>query len=326
MKRLFVLLLLLIPSLAFGAFTEFYMQSGGSNLNAGSTNNNTAAYTKANGNWTQSTRVFTVQDGTNPSSSVSVGQFASVYPNGTTVAVYIGRISAVQNANNGTITIDSAAIYGTAPVNQTATATIKVGGAWLGPNNASTFPFGLAGTIGSLVDTGGDPVRVNVKNDQTYSVTVALNLGSLGPATLQGYTTNPNDLGKAIFSSNITTATNFTCTGSASQNFVDMIFVSTGASNSNNLTSSGNNTFWLRCVFHGSRGSGFVASSGGICYLIECEAYDCNNYAYPECYLHANEHPDQYSHGDRDGNIYANFDSDGSANAYSHAKSASLLP
>jgi len=51
------------------------MQNGGNNVNAGSTTNNTAAYTSTNGNWSTVTNKFTPTDGSTPASSVNVGEF-----------------------------------------------------------------------------------------------------------------------------------------------------------------------------------------------------------------------------------------------------------
>src|SRR5262252_6884091 len=117
MKRILIaiaLILFALVYLCFGAFTEFYCQSGGDNLNAGSTTGNTAVYTSANGNWNGST-IFTVQDGTNPSASIAVGDFVSVYANGSTQTGFVARVTAVQNATNGTVTITSSAQMGAAP-------------------------------------------------------------------------------------------------------------------------------------------------------------------------------------------------------------------
>ncbi len=260
------------------AFTEFYMQSGGNNVNAGSTNNNTAAYTSTNGNWSTITNLFTPTDGSTPASSVSVGDYASVYIDAATTAVYIGRVTAVAAGANGAITVSATVKYGTAPTTSATTRSIKVGGAWGGPSGAATFPFGLSGSIGALLpSSSSNAVRVNVKNDQTYTMTAGVNFGSLGAATLQGYTTSVGDLGRSIFTSNITSATNFTLTGSNDQCFIDLIFANTGGSGANHCFSTGTTATFLRCVFHGARGSGLISAGGAIpLFAIECEAYACN--------------------------------------------------
>lgn len=253
------------------AYTEFYCQNGGSNLNAGSTTNNTALYTSTSGNWVQTTRVFTPTDGSTPASTVSVGMFASVYLNAASVGVYIGRISAVGAGVNGTITIDVTAILGSAPANSTGGITIKVGGAWLGPNGASTFPFSLGG-VNNLKDSSDHLPRVNFKNDQTYSMSVAVSFGN-GPAIYQGYTSTVGDGGKATFdtSTNAVGALNVNGTQCS---LVDLIAVSTASAGSfDGITISGSSQI-IRCVAHGWRNSGF--NVGSSCYVKECEAYDNN--------------------------------------------------
>jgi len=212
--KLLIVILLLIPSLAFASYTEFYCQNGGSNLNAGSTTNNTAAYTSIHGTWVNGTATFTVLDGTNPSSSVSVGNWASVYIDGASVGVYVGRISAVQNLVNGTITVDTAGI-GTKPANQTATATIKVGGAWQGPNAASGFPLTLA-SWGANQDSTAHEVRLNLKNDQTYSMTSSFAVSNGTLYTMQGYTSSVNDGGRATFDGGTSTGALITTFGTSS--------------------------------------------------------------------------------------------------------------
>ena len=275
MKRL-ILVLFLIPCLASGAFTEFYMTSGGANINAGSTTGNSAVYTSTNGNWSTSTNNFTPTDGSTPASSVNVGDFASLYVDGATTAVYIARVTVVAAGVNGAITVSTTAVYGTAPTTSATARSIKVGGAWVGPGSAVTFPFSLLGTISSLLNASGNHVRLNAKNDQTYTMTAALPLSKLGNALMQGYTSTPGDGGKATFTSNITSGSNFTNT-SASEAFIDLIFANTGASNASTLfDNSGDGSVFLRCVFHGARGSG-LNNSGAISMLAaESEAYDCN--------------------------------------------------
>lgn len=262
------------------AFTEFYMQSGGSNLNAGSTNNNTATYSSASGNWTQSTRVFTPTDGSTPASTVSVGMFASVYLNAATTAVYIGRVSAVGAGVNGTITCNTSGSfeYGAAPANSTGGMSIKVGGAWTGPSGTATFPLGLSGNlVGNLQNTSNNCTRLNAKNDQTYTMTAALPFATLGTALLQGYSSTPGDGGQATFTSNLT-STNFTIAGNSKQGFADLVFANTGASGSGHVFDSAvNGVTFNRVVFKGGRGSGLNNSGSGVAlYAVECEAYDDN--------------------------------------------------
>lgn len=132
------------------AFTEFYINAIGNNLNGGSSNGNYTFFCNS-GNW-QGGGIsnFRIADGQNPNGNVNVGDFASIYPSNTglTAGVYIARISAVQAAVNGNISVNTTIFYGTAPTNSATNRAIRVAGAWSGPSGAVTFPFGLAGTIG----------------------------------------------------------------------------------------------------------------------------------------------------------------------------------
>lgn len=116
------------------AFTEFYISTLGSNLNGGSDNGTNAKFTCVNGNWNTASQNFTPKDGQNPAGNVSVGDFASVYPDGSAVGVYIARITAVANIANGNISLSSGNSAGASPTNGATNRTIKVGGAWRGPS------------------------------------------------------------------------------------------------------------------------------------------------------------------------------------------------
>src|SRR5512139_2727305 len=121
------------------AYTEFYCDPvNGSNLNAGSTTDAAAVYTATNGGWDSGTGVFTPAAG-DPSATVSVGMFASVYLDAATVAVFVGRVTAVDST---TVTVSLTVKIGTAPATSANGRTIKVGGAWKGPNAAVNWPFG----------------------------------------------------------------------------------------------------------------------------------------------------------------------------------------
>lgn len=277
MKKLSLFLSIFLCALsAQAAYTEFYCDAtNGNNLWAGSSTS-TSPYTKTAGNWVQSTRVYTVQDGTNPSLSVNVGDFASVYPDGSSApAVYIGRVSAVQNLNNGTITLDAAVNVGTSPANGTATRTIVVGGVWKGPNAASGFPLSFAG-IGTLIDSSSDPMRINFKNNSTYSITSAIGITTTGkPIIVQGYSSSVGDGGRATIDGSTSVNNIISDSGFAVSMYRDLIFRTSFASGSTDLVTDGHGCFWVRCVFTGSRGNGLVisASSGQ---ATECEAYANN--------------------------------------------------
>lgn len=259
------------------AYTEFYCQNGGSNLNAGTTNNNTPVYSSIHGNWTNATGVFTPTDGTTPASTVSAGMRASVYIDGATVGVYVGEISAVAAGVNGAITANTRPI-GSKPANQTGTATIVVGGAWQGPNAASGFPFTLT-NYGNNQDSSSHLVCTNLKNDQTYSLTAAFTPNNSGArSVISGYTSSVRDGGKATFDGGTSTSSLISAVGAPGTQWVDLIFTSSISSGTGTLFTAGTQVgLWLRCVFSGSRGVGLQcnASSTGAS-VVECEAYNNN--------------------------------------------------
>jgi hypothetical protein len=274
MKRL-LLILLLIPSIAFGTYTEYYCQSGGSNLNAGSTNNNTATYSSIHGNWTNATGVFTPTDGSTPASTVSVGMWASVYIDGASVGVYVGRIGTVAAGVNGAITANTLGA-GAKPANQTGTATIVVGGAWQGPNAASGFPFTLV-SFGLNRDATAHAVRVNLKNDQTYSITSSITPSTASNASyvVEGYTGSAGDGGRATFDGGTSTGTVLANAGPTGTAWQDVIFKTSITSGSTNLVNGSGQTF-IRCVFTGARNGGLVLTGSTPSHVIECEAYGNN--------------------------------------------------
>jgi hypothetical protein len=280
MKRLLAILLL-IPSLAFGTFTEFYCDPvNGSNLNGGS-DSGTSVYTSTNGNWTSSTLTFVPTDGSNPATAspgVAVGQFASVYIDGATTGVYIARVASVTNAVNGSIILSATAKAGSFPTTSATARSIKVGGVWKGPNGSIGFPFSLGGFNSNVTNTTGNLPRINLKNNGTYSISTAISTSG-GQFTVQGYTTTPADGGKAIIDTGANLI-NALSTNSTLAVYADLIFTGSQASNTVDLvvTNSGSSgSIFRRCIAHGSRGSGFRNSNGGgNIDLIECEAYGNN--------------------------------------------------
>lgn len=261
------------------AFTEFCCRSGGSNLNAGTrTGNSTepgtgADFTYASGTWVASTGVFTVASGNPQSDGVAVGDFASVYPDGSTVAVFIGRVTA---RSTTTITVSLTAKSGTAPTDGTNTRTLKIGGAWKGPNAAEGFPFNFAAA--AMTNASADPPRVNFKNDASYSITAGATHTLIGPVNFWGYTTSYGDFGKATIDGGTSGASYALVTlsgsGVAGTYCYDLIFQNNGASGSANGVEcgAGGRAFFVRCVVNSVRGSGFNATA----MMFECEAYACN--------------------------------------------------
>ncbi len=254
------------------SFTEFCCRSGGSNLNAGTRTGNTtepgtsADLTYASGNWVQSTRVFTVASGDPVADGVAVGDWVSVYADGATVTGYIGRVTA---RTSTTITISSTAIGGTAPTDGTGNRTVKVGGAWKGPNGAENFPFGLA--TATMTNSSTHPPRVNLKDDAQYDVTASI-AHTLNGVTFQGYTSAYGDLGKATIDAGGNAVVILNMTGQR-MSLIDLIVANNGSSGTNAGISNGgsNGVHCIRCVAHGIRGTGIICERA-----IECEAYDCN--------------------------------------------------
>ena len=260
------------------AYTEFYVQTTGSNLNAGSTNGNSAVYTATNGNW-DGTSIYTPTDGSTPASTVSVGDFASIYLDAATVAVYIARVTAVAAGVNGAITLSTTAFSGTAPASGATGRSIKVGGAWKGPNGAVNFPVGLI--TGALTNASGNATRINFKGGTNYAITATITNSVQGPVIYQGYTTAIGDGGKATVDGG---------TAGASYNLLlqngsparcgiqwrDFIFQNNGATGTaEGVVCHDFEVMFIRCVFNSVRGYGYIEDSG-LCYLIECEAYACN--------------------------------------------------
>lgn len=254
------------------AYTEFYCNaSTGSNLNGGS-DSGSVTYTSTNGNWSTVTNIFTPTDGTNPvSAGVVVGQFASIYIDGATVGVFIARVTAVVNAANGTITVSSSAIAGTAPTTSATARSIKVGGAFLGPNAASSYPFSLSNWANTNTDVAGDKVRTNMTG--TFSITSAI--GSFSFAhVIQGYTTTAGDGGRATIDGTTSTAALVSDVGSAGMTFTDIIWATSFASANGTIFITTRTANFFRCVFHGARGYALNLTSGSN--VVECEFYDNN--------------------------------------------------
>lgn len=252
-------------------FTEFYCQSGGSNLNAGSTTNNTAAFTYASGNWVAGTGVFTVASGDPASDGVAVGDFASVYPDGSSVAVFIGRVTA---RSSTTITVSLTAKSGTAPTDGTGNRTLKIGGAWQGPNGAVGFPFPF--TQRTMRDASDNHPRINFKNGTAYAITAAITTAGSGDGCIryEGYTTTPGDGGLFVISGPTTGAgfTALTIAG-ACHELVNLELYNNGSTSNNvGVAISGQAAIARRVIVHDVRGSG-LSLSGPTTLADECEVY-----------------------------------------------------
>lgn len=256
------------------SYTNFACRSGGSNLNAGTRTGDTtepgtaADLTYASGNWVASTRVFTVASGNPQSDGVAVGDYVSVYADGSTVTGYVGRVSA---RTTTTITIASGIVFGSAPTDGTGNRTLKVGGAWQGPNANDIFPFNVVN--GNAFNSSVNPIRVNLKNDATYNITASIAHTTAG-ATFQGYTSAYGDLGKATIDAGSTAIVIINSTGQRTV-LLDLIVSNNGSSGSNAgiINEGANGCITERCVAHDIRGTGIRVTGAT---AINCEAYACN--------------------------------------------------
>lgn len=273
MRRLLVILFL-IPSLAFGAYTEFYCDAAsGSNLNSGS-NAGAVKYTSTNGNW-NGTSTFTPSD-TQAASLIAVGDFASVYNDGATTGVYTARVTTI-NSTGGNITsivLSTTAKAGTAPTSSATGRSIKVGGAWKGPNANDLVPFSYS-TLHNAVNSSSDPVRVNLKNNSTYTVSTGVSGGNLIGGTVQGYSSSVGDGGRATIDGSTNNIIVWTANGSGTI-YTDLIFKTSQTTSVQAVVScNAAGVCFFRCVFRGGRGSG-LSLSNTTGKVIECEAFGNN--------------------------------------------------
>ncbi len=251
-------------------WTNFCCRAGGSNLNAGTTDGaNTeepvsAAHTYSGGSYTSPT--FTVASGDPASDGVQVGQFAALNDGGAT-AIYLARITAVSST---TITLSTT--YDSASIPASGTYELRVGGAWQGPNGAETFPFGtLDNNLRKEADGSTHRPFVNLKNDQTYSITTQLNVGNI-----QGYGTTYGDGEKALIQGPATGASFYLCNfGSCFA--LDLILDRNGDSGTTGGAFAGSAGLF-RVTCRNMMGPGFYMYSYN--FAVECEAYNNNTYGF----------------------------------------------
>jgi hypothetical protein len=160
----------------------------GNNLNSGSTSSATPIYTSTSGAW--ASNVFTPSDGSTPASSVTVGDWVSIYPTGNTTTPYVAQVTAVGTGVNGTITCSATAKFGTAPGTLATTANLIDGGAWA---DLGMLAVGVALNTGTIAQS----TCVNIKA-ATYANTAYIrSFGLAGSATAslwwRGYQTTPGD-------------------------------------------------------------------------------------------------------------------------------------
>lgn len=254
-------------------FTNFCCRSGGSNLNAGTRTGDTtepgtsASFTYTSGN-SNGTDTFTVPGGSNPQTDgVAVGDWGSVYLNAATVAVFIGRVTSVTST---TIVFSTTVKSGTFPTSGTGTVTCKIGGAWAGPNGSSGFP--LSFMTNTAINGMAQPVRINMKNDVTYSVSTAIGYTSSAGVNTEGYSSSYGDGGLATISAS-TAIVLLTFSGAGKVKHIKFTnSVGTGTSAGVTMFTAG--ATLERCVITGVRGNGITIAAA--VNVLGCEIYDVN--------------------------------------------------
>ncbi len=269
----FILLSLCLASCGFAAFTEFYVQTTGSNLNAGSTSSDTASVTSINGDWgNAAANTFTAASGT-PFSSVTAGvDYASIYLDGASTTGYVARVASV-GGGGASVTLSTTIIAGSAPASGATGRTCKIGGAWAGVAGSVDLPFGFVAS--SLSGTSITPVRVSWK-DGTYTATDSISHGN-DTIFFEGYLTTPGDNGaKPIIRGPVSgTALNlFDGTGMDNCSFENFIFENNGTTGTSGdslfYCNSGN--FIRQCIFRNANETGSFNQLEVI--MVECEAYN----------------------------------------------------
>lgn len=263
--------------MATGVHTEFYVQQTGSNLNAGSTTSDTAVFTSTGGD-SDGTSVFTPNDGSTPASTISAGMFGAVYVTaGATVATFIGRITAVAAGVNGAVTFSTTAKSGTFPAASAGahTITMKVGGAWKGPNGSDVFPFGTIAA--ATMNASNNTPRVNFKAGTDYAITANMLSNLQGPITFEGYTTTPGDGGRAWFDGGATGTSFVLLNNTQNYNrFINLGFKNNGNSGTARdcFTNTGNSVLLYGLIVHDVYRTGI--QTAGNTSAKYCEVYNCN--------------------------------------------------
>jgi hypothetical protein len=133
-----------------------------------------------------------------------------------------------------------------------------------------------------LTNAALDRPRINLKNDQVYAITAGIVHAIAGPVKNQGYTTTYGDGTKAVIDGGTVGASFVLFSNSNAQMFYweDVIFQNNGASGVaglvEHITGGNSHALWRRCVFRHGRGAGLLLAQGAHQFVVECEAYGCN--------------------------------------------------
>lgn len=269
---------------------EFCCRSGGNNLNAGSLDGTSepsasalAVYT--GGDWNSGTSIFTAPVGADLTEAV-VGRFISIYHDGDTVPVsgqwQVSRITAV-NAGTRQITVTGRFSFGTsAVVTGTGNRSARISGAWAGPSGSARFPFASGyGQFGysALLAASTSGIRINMRNDVTYSVTANLFYidTSNVAAEIRGYGTTYGDSGRALIQGPSTGAAFTLITLGIGSQLKNLILDSNGATgNAPGVTFDGGSREMSikNLVVRNMRGWGVLGNA--IASMEGCEVHNCN--------------------------------------------------
>lgn len=264
------------------AWNEFYMQTTGSNLNAGSTVANAASLTYALGTFVQGTGIFTVAAGNPLTDGVAVDDWVSIYTHDAAGAQFVAQVTA-RDATTISVDITTHKIGVITNINEGAgESSLKVGGAWGGDVGVITSLFVAA--------THTIPIRVNIKSGN-YTAGAARTIAATGTATCsawwRGYNAAIGDLdpGQAGYADDskypvIIMGTSILSFGAA-HNFYSNIAATTAKITTGGGIVSGAVTgmTWFRCKFEATEAdadslafSCGTASSGAVFVLCSFKA------------------------------------------------------
>lgn len=247
-----------------------------SNLNAGSTFATSAVYTSTSGNWSTVTNIFTPTDSSTPASTVSAGDWVSLYLNAASLTPYVVKVLSVAAGVNGGITTDPAFKFGTAPITGSGTVTCKAGGAWL---DAGMLTAGSALFSGTVTQ----PTCINIQVATFASGATARTFGLVGTTTLpvwwRGFKStigdmDGNNLAVAGVGNDIPsfTWTSGSCTmAGAHAWFSNIDFLNTGTGNPTvNISAAGGVISFYNCRFTQNNTKGVILCSQANVHLFEC--------------------------------------------------------
>ena len=248
-------------------FIEFCCRSGGNNLNAGtrkgsSTQPGVTADFTYDGSLSGDT--FTVSSGDPSADGVAAYDYGHVSDDSQP-----GRIARVTSTTSTTIVLDANV---TVTYNSGTYTKARIGGAWKGFNGSSAFPLGSTASrnVGYLSAAANTlPLRVNFKNDQTYSITTGITGFGIGGTTFQGYSSAYGDGGRATIDGGGNSIV--LLTGGSANKHEHFIYTNNGTSNT--IGVAGGGADFIGCVIHGIGGSGYYGGTGR---LLFSEVYDCN--------------------------------------------------